>query len=294
MSVERITLESPCKVNWVLNILGSRPDGFHELESLMVPVPICDRLQFDPDPREFALTCSHPGLPVDGSNLVHKAATLFFAAAGLEARGSIHLEKRIPMAAGLGGGSGNAAVALLGLNQVFGKPLPMARLYELAAQLGSDVPFFLESGPALALGRGEKVERLPSFSALRGCALLLVHPGFGISTPWAYQALKRFPNAIHGTPGRAAASAAVMAGSSAARAAEELFNSLEAPALDKYPILSVYQRALQDAGALGALMSGSGSSTFGVFGSIDDAARARQRFVSRFSECWTEVARLSA
>lgn len=293
MSSSRLSLLSPCKVNWVLNILGKRSDGFHELESLMVPVPLCDQLDFDTDSQDFVLSCSHPGLPVDATNLVHKAATAFFAAAGMKPRGKIHLKKQIPMAAGLGGGSGNAAVALQGLNQIFGNPLPISRLYELAGQLGSDVPFFLEPGPALALGRGERVERLPSLAAFKSCALVLVHPGFGISTPWAYQTLARFPETIRGTPGRAAAAAKALSETSPLRGAELLFNTLEVPALDKYHILGLYQSALKEQGALGALMSGSGSTTFALFASVSDATQARERFVDRFTECWTQVVALN-
>src|SRR5581483_1720181 len=115
----------------------------------------------------------------------------------------IHLEKKIPMAAGLGGGSGNAATTLLALNELFDSPLSPAKIDELAATLGSDINFFLQSKPALATGRGEKVVSLEPFAALHGKAFLLIHPGFGIATPWAYQNLARFPAALNGRPNRA-------------------------------------------------------------------------------------------
>src|SRR6185295_7704077 len=118
-----MTLSSPCKVNLILNILGKRPDGFHELETVMHPVNICDHLRLTRRGKGIQLTCSDPALPVDSSNLVHRAATIFLQTAGINEGVHIHLEKKIPVAAGLGGGSGNAAATLLGLNEFFGQPL---------------------------------------------------------------------------------------------------------------------------------------------------------------------------
>lgn len=287
-----LELNSPCKVNLVLNILGRRPDGFHELETLMLPVPIHDRLRFAEASTGIQLTCSDPRLPVDGSNLVHRAAVAFLAQAGISRGVAIHLEKRIPMAAGLGGGSGNAATTLLGLNRLFGSPLAAERLHRLAQGLGSDVPFFLQSNPALAVGRGEQVHSLAPFSALRGCALLVVHPGFGISTPWAYQQLARFPQILRGQPGRAQKLADALLAGHLAELGGLLFNSLEAPALEKYPILGLYQERLAKAGALGQLMSGSGSSTFALFAGQGAAVAAEADFKSVFSSCWTAVVAL--
>src|SRR6266540_1412269 len=146
----------------------------------MHPVNLCDRLSFERAGRNVTLTCSDASLPVDSGNLVHRAATAFLEAAQINDGVRIHLEKRIPLAAGLGGGSGNAATTLLGLNELFGQPLPSDKQPELAATLGSDVPFFLQTKPALATGRGENVEPLEFFPALRGAVFLLVHPGFGI------------------------------------------------------------------------------------------------------------------
>src|ERR1043166_2699702 len=171
----RLEKKSPCKVNLLLNILGKRADGFHELETVMHPVNLFDEMDFARVTRGFHLTCSDPTLPTDAGNLVHRAATLFFQKTEIRDGVRIHLEKKIPLAAGLGGGSGNAATTLLGLNEIFGKPLSFRILHDLAATLGSDVPFFLQSRPALATGRGEKIEPLEPFPALRGAALLLIH-----------------------------------------------------------------------------------------------------------------------
>ena len=286
-----MTLEkkSPCKVNLLLNILGKRADGFHELETVMHPVALCDRLTFDRGGREIELTCSDPTLPTDSGNLVHRAAAQFLQAAGLGEGVRIHLEKRIPLAAGLGGGSGNAAITLLGLNELFGGPLQPDRLYQLAASLGSDVAFFLQSKPALATGRGERIEPLDSFPALRGAAFLLIHPGFGIATAWAYQQLARFPSALQGQPGRARRLIHALETTDLRRAGAEFYNSLEAPALEKYPVLGLYQKFLRAQGAGVALMSGSGSTTFAIAASEPAAREIEENFKSNFGPCWTAV-----
>src|SRR3954470_24634841 len=150
---------SPCKVNLVLNILGKRSDGFHELETVMHPVGLCDRLTFS-RAGTLEVVCDNPELPCDARNLVHKAATAFLQQAAVREGVRIRLEKRIPMAAGLGGGSGNAAVTLLALNELFGSPLDTKQLTRIAATLGSDIPFFLQTEPALATGRGDNIQPL--------------------------------------------------------------------------------------------------------------------------------------
>jgi 4-diphosphocytidyl-2-C-methyl-D-erythritol kinase len=281
---------SPCKVNLLLNILGRRPDGFHALETLFHPVRFCDRLTFSRSAAEVKLTCSDPGLPLDAGNLVHRAATGFLSAAEIRTGVRIHLEKRIPLAAGLGGGSGNAATTLLALNELFGLPLPATKLAELAATLGSDVNFFLQDKPALATGRGEIIESLDYFPALQGAAFFLVHPGFGISTPWAYQNLARFPAAQIGAPGRARKLIELLQAGDLTRASREFYNALEAPALDKYPILAVYQEFLRAHGAAATLMSGSGSTTFALFREPGAAEAVVDKFKAKFGgNCWTVV-----
>jgi 4-diphosphocytidyl-2-C-methyl-D-erythritol kinase len=280
---------SPCKVNLLLNILGKRPDGFHELETVMQPVNLCDELTFERRPSGIGLTCNEPSLPTDAGNLVHRAAARFLERAGIRDGVTMHLEKRIPMAAGLGGGSGNAATTLLALNELFGAPLPIDTLHELAAALGSDVPFFLQDRPALATGRGEKVRPLPRFAALEGRAFLLVHPGFGIATAWAYKELARFPSALNGEGGRAEKLVALLDAGDLRKAAREFYNSLEAPALEKYPWLAVLQEFLRDNGALAALMSGSGSTTFAITSDLCAAQELEERVKEKFGRCWTAV-----
>ena len=282
--------KSPCKVNLLLNILGKRPDGFHELETVFHPVHLCDTLSFTKAISGIQLSCNEPGLPVDGSNLVHRAAMKFIEASHITDGIRIHLEKRIPMAAGLGGGSGNAASALLGLNELFGEPLSIAQLHGIAATLGSDVNFFLQTKPALASGRGEKIEPLEDFAAMRGASFLLIHPGFGISTPWAYRELARFPSALNGTPGRAHKLVSTLQTDDLATAGWEFFNSLEAPALEKFPVLALYQDFFRDNGAAATLMSGSGSTTFAIFKNQHSAEAVVEKFKTKFGSAgWMAV-----
>jgi 4-diphosphocytidyl-2-C-methyl-D-erythritol kinase len=286
----RLEKKSPCKVNLLLNILGKRADGFHELETVMHPVNVFDELSFDRVTRGFHLTCSDPALPTDAGNLVHRAATLFFQKTEIRDGVRIHLEKKIPLAAGLGGGSGNAATTLLGLNEIFGKPLSTRALQDIAASLGSDIPFFLQTKPALGTGRGEKIQPLDYFPAMKDAAMLLVHPGFGISTPWAYQNLARFPSALNGAPGRAQKLISLLQTADLRTAGGEFYNSLEAPALEKYPLLALFQEFFRENGAAATLMSGSGSTTFALAQSLAAAEQLAEKFKAKFGATyWVSV-----
>jgi len=254
----------------------------------MQPVDICDEMTFGCAGRGVHLTCSHRELPVDSKNLVHRAATSFLAAAKISDGVHIHLQKNLPLAGGIGGGSANAAVTFSALNELFGSPLPLEKLHELAAVLGSDVPFFLYGKPALATGRGEKVRTFDIFPALRGKAFFLAHPGFGIATPWSYQNLARFPAALNGRAGRADKLISHLEGGDLKAAAPEVYNSLEAPAFEKFPVLSLYQEFLRENGAVVALMSGSGSTTFAIAEDLKAADALADKFKSQFGgNGWT-------
>ncbi len=284
----KLTQLSPCKVNLVLNLLGLRPDGYHELETLFFPVPLFDELSVettDSDSVESPtvhLTCSNPQLPVDSSNLVNRAATAFFQTSGIQASIRIHLEKNLPLAAGIGGGSANAAVTLRLLNRLFGAPLDFPALNQIAASLGSDVNFFLQDLPAIGRGRGEQIEPLPSFDILRGKAMVLFHPGFGVSTPWTFKQLGDFPDARNGRPGRAMEVAQSFLAGDWSAAAAGLYNGLEGPVFRKYPILRLYQDFFRQHGAAATLMSGSGSTTFAIFDHPLQAETILPAFIESF------------
>jgi 4-diphosphocytidyl-2-C-methyl-D-erythritol kinase len=286
----RLEKKSFCKVNLLLNILGKRPDGFHELETVMQPVNFFDDLTFEHGGNGIQLSCSDKNLPTDAKNLVFRAAEKYLAEAKISDGVAIHLEKKTPLAAGLGGGSGNAATTLLGMNEMFGSPLPIKALANIAESLGSDIPFFLQNKPALATGRGEKIQPLENFPALHGKAFLLIHPGFGISTPWAYQNLARFSKALNGEKGRAQKLISLLKTDDLRTAAREFYNSLEAPALEKFPILGLFQEFLLANGALAALMSGSGSTTFAICENVAAAGSLAEKFKAKFGNSgWTAV-----
>lgn len=289
----KLARTSPGKVNLLLNILGRRPDGFHSLETVMQPVAVCDELEFTRTGQAVQLTCNLPGLPTDAGNLVHRAATAFLTAAAIRDGVKIHLVKKLPIAAGMGGGSGNAAVTLLALNELFGAPLDASQLHQIAALLGSDIPFFLQDRPAFATGRGELVTPLDSFPAFRGVFIVLIHPGFGISTAWAYKELGKFPAALNGQPGRAEKLIGALQSGDLVGAAREFYNSLEAPALHKHPVLALYQEFLREHGAAVALMSGSGSTTFALAHGQGAAEEMIEKFKARFgTNGWIAIAPL--
>jgi len=282
--------KSPCKVNLLLNVLGQRPDGFHELETVLHPVKLFDEIHFERGGDGIQLTCDEPTLPVDSKNLVYRAAEAFLKLHNPRTGVRIRLQKKIPLAAGLGGGSGNAATTLLGLNELFGSPLSPATLANVAAVLGSDVPFFLQSKPALATGRGENIRPLDFFPALRGKTFLLIHPGFGIATTWAYQSLARFPAALNGRRGRAEKLVSLLQAGDWRAASAEFYNALEAPAFEKFPVLKLYQEFLCANGAQAVLMSGSGSTTSAIAENVTAAESLVEKFKSKFgTSCRTAV-----
>lgn len=286
-TVERRT---PAKINLLLNVLGRRPDGFHDIETVLYPINVIDELRFTRRERGIQFRCTDPKLPTDSSNLVVRAAQAFFAAAKIREGAEIQLQKRIPIGAGLGGGSSDAAATLLGLNELFDQPLPMSKLEELTAALGSDVKFFLYSKPAIATGRGEKIQEVGPLRALTGTHLLVVYPGFGVSTAWAYQQLVKFPQALNGVPGRAQRLVELLQAADLQAAAAEFYNALEAPVFHKYPILAIYKEFLRESPALATLMSGSGSAVFAIFDSPDTATQVELRFKQKFGHaCWSAV-----
>ena len=256
---------SPAKINLVLRITGKRPDGYHNLLSLMCRVSLCDEIRLRPAPGPVTLRCSDPLLPRDETNLAFRAAQVFFDALGREQGVEIALDKCIPVAAGLGGGSSNAASVLIGLNHLHGSPFSRRKLMTLGRTLGADVPFFIFQSPALASGIGDILEpcpRLPRFH------LLLVCPALTVTTRTVYQNLNlRLTNCQKQlTKARLK--------KEAFDPARHLCNDLEMVTLTQHPELASIKRLLVRHGAVGALMSGSGASVFGLFKDADAARTA--------------------
>lgn len=282
-----ITLLSPAKVNLGLKVLAKRPDGYHEVQTIYQMIDLSDRLTLEDCPRGIEVVCDHPGLSIPTDNLAYRAAHLLAEWGKVSAGAKITLGKRIPLGAGLGGGSGNAATVLWGLNRLWGMGLDQRTLLELAGRLGSDVPFFGFAPRAYATGRGELLERLPSSHKLW---LVLLYPNFPISTAWAYAAYDQFCRAAppkivsEGSEGLSAeregeiaAMRALLENGREAEVGPHLWNNLEPPVGDSYPAILGMKRALLSQGATGALMSGSGSTVFGLFPSRREAEAARRK-----------------
>jgi 4-diphosphocytidyl-2-C-methyl-D-erythritol kinase len=259
-----LTLSCPAKVNLYLKVVGRRPDGYHDLITVMQPLSLADELVLTLGGAGIALECNRPDLPVDKSNLAVRAALAFQEA--VSQRFGVHLKliKNIPVAAGLGGGSSNAAGVLRGLNRLRGEPLAADRLHKLARSLGADVPFFLLDRPALGQGVGDRLTTI----TLPPDWLVLVNPGFPVSTAWVYASLK--------PPFEAPKEAFLK------RLVQEhprgwLHNDLEAVTLNRYPELVDLKQALITEGAVGVLMSGSGPTVFGMFNKERAAVLAASR-----------------
>jgi 4-diphosphocytidyl-2-C-methyl-D-erythritol kinase len=275
--VTALSVFAPAKLNLFLAITGRRPDGFHDLVSLVVQLDFGDTLKCElGGPKSepgFSLACDDPAMPVDETNLVLKAARAFAAATGWTGSAKFFLEKRIPSGAGLGGGSSDAAATLRALNQLVDPPLSAARLADVAAQVGSDCALFLHEGSVVMRGRGERVAPLaPAASArLRGRRVLVFKPAFGIATPWAYAQLAAAAPAGYLPADEAELRLGNWINDARAPAEAVLFNNMEPPAFAKYVALPVLLEQLRRDFELEPRMSGSGSACFALLREDTDA-----------------------
>jgi 4-diphosphocytidyl-2-C-methyl-D-erythritol kinase len=264
---------APAKLNLFLEILGRRPDGYHELESLMVAVDLYDRLTFAEDSSgSITLTCDDPTLPTDGANLVVRAAERLRSDTGCRRGARIELHKAIPVQAGLAGGSSDAAAALVALDRLWDLRLAPRQLDELAGEIGSDVAFFRHAPAAVCRGRGERVEPL---AVPRAYHFVLVCPPVGVSTAEVYHQLSLSDRTQPIAPALKA-----FAGGQPAELGKTLFNRLQPVAETLCPALKRVGAALADLGPSlvdGHLMSGSGSAYFGLCRDRDAANLAAQR-----------------
>jgi len=274
-----LTLRTSAKVNLVLEVLGKRADGYHELSTVLQAVDLFDRLVLEED-EALALRTTDSELPTDDANLVVRAARLLREAAGVNRGARITLEKRIPVAAGLGGGSSDAAATLWGLNRLWRLGWGSERLAGLAAELGTDVPFFLRGGRTLASGRGERLKPLPASPAM---SLVLVKPHFPLSTREVYAAV---PAGLRDDGSRTSRLVRALASRDSSRVAASLYNVLEAVVEPAHPEITRIKQALLSAGALGSVMSGSGPTVLGLARSPDHARQLRRRVTTASWSAW--------
>ncbi len=256
---------APAKINLSLKILGRRSDGFHEIETVIAPISFYDEIKVEKRSGKTGIVfrCDVPSVPQGDDNLVVRAAKAFVAKAKIDAAISIELQKKIPHAAGLGGGSSNAASTLLALNQLFETNLPREALSKIAETIGSDIPFFIFQSAAVCKGRGELVTPLKLRQRL---SLLLVKPGFAVSTSWAYHHFLgsgEIPRVSYATQ---------------EFGGQTFVNDLERPAFEKFVFLAQLKMWLLKQPEVGAaLMSGSGSATFAVLREHAEADRIAER-----------------
>ncbi len=272
-----IEIQAPAKVNLFLQVVGKRADGYHELRSLMCAVGIYDTLVLTIGGNKHEIFCREGGVPGDASNLAMKAAMRFNQALAQETDTSpeyisIHLTKRIPVGAGLGGGSSDAAAVIKALNRYYGEPLNRGRLHALALELGADVPFFIDCRPALATGVGEVLQ---PWSPLPPYSVVVVYPGLVLATAEVFKNLNlrltKCEKQLRYHPFKYGEF----------DTDRHLCNDLEQVAMDRFPIIQEVKQRLLNQGALGALMTGSGSAVFGLFRESETARQAAAALMQR-------------
>ncbi len=278
---QSLTLKAPAKINLFLKILNRRSDGYHEIESLMQKITLFDLLHLSRQGDSVSLSCNGRPVPENRENLVYRAARAFFSATGITPGVQIILEKKIPVAAGLGGGSSDAAAVLYGLNRLLSADLGLESLMDIGLQLGADVPFFLQDcSGAVATGIGECIRKVKS---IRDYWILLVNPGFEVSTKWAYE---NFPLTSSANPYILARGREMDRNLNTVPPGlfEELGNDLEVVTINRYPEIGDIKKELKKAGAVTALMSGSGPTVFGLFSGKKQAQRSFEQFAKEYGD----------
>jgi 4-diphosphocytidyl-2-C-methyl-D-erythritol kinase len=253
--VKKTTILAPAKVNYRLDVLRKRPDGYHDLRMIMQRIDLCDEITLSVSGAPgIRVTCGREGVPDGPANIAWRAAELLLKEAGVEAGVEIDIVKRIPVAAGLGGGSSDGASVLMGLNELLGLGFPDGRLMEIGVKIGADVPFFIFRKAALAEGVGEILSEI---EAVPAAWIVLVNPNAPVSTAWVYGnlqltnrgELRTIPRFFETVPALCAV----------------LSNDLETVTVGRFPVIAEIKDRLLAAGAAGALMSGSGPTVFGIF-----------------------------
>jgi 4-diphosphocytidyl-2-C-methyl-D-erythritol kinase len=268
-------IRAPAKINLGLRVVGKRVDGYHLLDTIMVPVSLYDEIHITKSAgaargsgSRLTVSCDNPAVPSDEGNIVFRAAKLIIEENSITELVAIQIKKRIPIGAGLGGGSSDAAATLIAMNSLFGLNYSTRLLKQRAYRLGADVPFFIDLRPARARGIGE---RLTPIKSLPWKWAVIVYPGFAVATSWVYE---NFTAKLT----KAMANTSILSPHTKSSGQQELLvNDLEDVTVARYPRIEFLKKELIAAGAAGALMSGSGSAVFGLFESRGNAARALSR-----------------
>lgn len=278
--MEQIRVKAYAKVNLGLDVIRRRTDGYHEVKMIMQTIDLYDDLNISKTKdQKISITSNLKFLPVDENNLVYKAAKLFLDTCKISEGIAVDLKKHIPVAAGMAGGSSDAAAVLYGMNTLFQTGLTISRLMELGVKIGADVPYCLMQGTALAEGIGEKLTEIPSMIE---CPILVAKPGIHVSTAFVYGNLK-LENIVH--PDIDAQIAAIKA-EDLKKTADCMGNVLESVTISKYPVVEEIKDCMKENGALNAMMSGSGPTVFGLFEDEKTAKTAYQTLCDQGLAKW--------
>jgi len=280
--MKEIEIDSYSKINLTLNILGKRRDGYHNIETIMQSINLADRIFIKEEKEGVKIKCSHPLVPVDTQSLTYRSAEKILNRYRIKKGVKIEIDKKIPLASGMAGGSANSASILVGINKLFALNLSNKDLREIGEELGMDVPFCIQNGTALAYHKGEKVTPLPPINP--PLWIIIINPGFEIPTKWAYNNLdlgliKREKNST-------IAMLKALKEGGLEGIAKNLFNSFEGLVIKKYPEIGKINDRLVEEGALGALMSGSGPTVFGIAQNKEQALRIYEKLKSEYKSIW--------
>lgn len=267
--MKSVRILANAKINLSLDVLGKRPDGYHSVRMIMQEIPLADDVRIDVSNGDgIEIFCNTPGVPCDERNLAHKAARIFADETKIKANIKIFIDKKIPAAAGMAGGSSDAAAALKGLNRIFGEPLSGEDLLKLGLKIGADVPFCIRGGCAVAEGIGEVLTPAPP---LKNAFLVVAKPDFAVSTKWVYENLDL--GKVEKRPQTEKVIEGLKSGN-LRKIADSTANVLESVTEREYPVISEYKDCMITSGAVFAMMSGSGPTVFGVFDHESNAKAA--------------------
>jgi 4-diphosphocytidyl-2-C-methyl-D-erythritol kinase len=280
--MKEVEIDSYSKINLTLNILAKRQDGYHNIETIMQSINLADRVFIKEEKEGIKIKCNHPQVPIDDQSLAYRSAEKILNRCRVTKGVKIEIDKKIPLASGMAGGSANSASILVGINKLFTLNLSNEDLRGMGEELGMDVPFCIQNGTALAYHRGEKVTSLSPVNP--PLWIIIINPGFEIPTKWAYNNLDL--NLIKREKNNTKAMLEALKGGGARGIAKNLFNSFEELIIEKYPEIGKIKDRLIEEGALGALMSGSGSTVFGIAQNEEQALKIYKNLKSEYKSIW--------